>query len=190
MTETMQTSMIQTAQRGIKEAIIVVIMAGVRRRNPGAVVNGVLAFAAAFLPRIVERRYNVTFRPWQRMYTKTAMLTHAAGMLGFYDDTWWWDHLTHVLSATILGGFVHVAACRRGRDPNSRVVAAIVGGGVFWELLEYTIHGITERLGLQPVLIPYSTRDTLIDLVFNLVGALLVLVFGNRFLRNFTPDID
>jgi hypothetical protein len=190
MTQITQTSVIQTAQRGIKGAIIAVIMAGVRRRNSGAVVNGALSFAAAYLPRFIEHRYNVAFRPWQRMYTATAMLTHAAGMLGLYDDTWWWDHLTHVLSASLLGGFVHVAAFRRGRDPNSRVLAAIVGGGVLWELMEYTIHGVTERLGLQPVLIPYSARDTLLDLVFDLVGALLVLVFGNRFLRNFIPNLD
>lgn len=190
MTEITYSSMVRTAQRGIRGAIIAVILAGVRRRNAGAVVNGVLAFVAAYLPRIVERKYDVEFRPWQRVYTEIAMLTHAAGMLGLYDDTWWWDHLTHTLSATLLGGVVHAAAHRRGHDPHPRVLVGIVGGGVLWEFLEYAIHGLTDRLGLQPVLIPYSAYDTLLDLIFDIVGASLVLAFGNRLLRNFTRDID
>lgn len=190
MTEITRFSAVRAAQRGTRGAIAAVIMAGFRRRNTGAVVNGLLAFVAAFLPRIVERECDVEFRPWQRLYTETTMLGHAVGMLGLYDDTWWWDHLTHVLSATVLGGFVHATACRRGRDPRPRVLAAIVGGGVLWELMEYAVHGVTDRLGLQPVLIPYSARDTLFDLVFDLVGALLVLAFGERSLRNFTRDID
>lgn len=186
MPEITWTSVMRTAQRGIRGAIIAVIMAGVCRRNSGAAVNGVVALAAAYLPRLVEREYDVEFRPWQRVYTETAMLTHVAGMFGLYEDTWWWDHLTHTLSATLLGGFVHAAAHRRGRDPHPRVLAAIIGGGVLWEPVEYAVHAVTDRLGLQPVLIPYSTRDTLLDLV----GTLLVLVFGNRFLRNFTRNTD
>lgn len=190
MTELTRSSVTQTAQRGLRGAIIAVITAGVRRRNLGAVVNGMLALVAAYLPRMIERRHDVEFRPWQRVYTGAAMLLHAAGMLGLYDDTWWWDHLTHTLSATLLGGFVHIAAHDRGRDPRPRVLAAIVGGGVLWEFMEYAVHALTDRLGLQPVLIPYSARDTLLDLVFDLVGALLVLAFGDRALRNFTRDAD
>lgn len=188
MRELTRSAVAQTAQRGIRGGIIAVITAGLRRRNLGAVVNGVLALVAAYLPSIIERRYGVEFRPWQRAYTGTAMLLHAAGMLGLYDDTWWWDHLTHTLSATLLGGFVHVIAHRRGRDPHPRVFAAIVGGGVLWELVEYAVRALTDRLGLQPVLIPYSVRDTLLDLVFDLVGALLVLAIGGRALRNFTRN--
>lgn len=182
--------MLRTLQHGIKSGIVAVIMAGLRRRNSGAVANGTLTLVAAYLPRIVERQYDVDFRPWQRVYTATTMLTHAVGMLGLYDDSWWWDHLTHTLSATLLGGFVHAAARRRGRDPYPRVLAAIVGGGVLWELMEYAVHGLTDRLGLQPVLIPYSAHDTVLDLVFDLVGALLVLAFGNRYLRNFLPNAN
>ena len=190
MTEPTRPSVTQTAQRGLRGAIIAVITAGVRRRNLGAVVNGMLALVAAYLPRMIERRRDVEFRPWQRVYTGAAMFLHAAGMLGLYDDTWWWDHLTHTLSATLLGGFVHIAAHDRGRDPRPRVLAAIVGGGVLWEFMEYAVHALTDHLGLQPVLIPYSARDTLLDLVFDLVGALLVLAFGDRALRNFTRDAD
>lgn len=181
-----RTLLARKAERGIRCAILTVFAVGVRRGNPGAIVNAVFGLGGSYLPDIVERRYDVEFRPWQRVYTGTAMFTHAVGMLGLYDDTWWWDHLTHTLSTTLLGGFVHVTAHRRGRDPRPRVLAAIVCGGVLWELTEYAVHGITDRLDLDPVLIPYSARDTLLDLLFNLFGALLVLAFGDRLLRNFT----
>jgi hypothetical protein len=180
----------QTAERGIRSAILAVFVAGVRRRNPAAVVNAVFSLAASFLPGIVERLYDVDFRPWQRVYVAFAMLAHAVGMLGPYDDTWWWDHVTHTLSATLLGGVVHVAAHRRGRNPLPRVLAAVVSLGVFWELVEYAVHRISDHLGLEPLLVHYSARDTLLDLVFNLLGALLVLVFGDNLLRNFTRRVD
>jgi hypothetical protein len=182
--------MARRAERSIRLATLGVFTEGLRRRNSGGVVNAILAFAATYFPDVVEHRYDVTFRPWQRVYTAIVMLAHAVGMLGPYDDTWWWDHVTHTLSATLLGGFVHAAADRRGDDPRPRVLAVIVGAGVLWEIMEYAVHAVTDRLGLDPVLIPYSARDTVLDLCFNLLGALFVLAFGDRLLRNFTRHSD
>jgi hypothetical protein len=106
-------------------------------------------------------------------------------MLGPYDDVWWWDHLTHAYSATLLGGIVHVAARRRGSDPRPRVLAAVTVAGVLWELLEYVIHSVSRRLGLEPLLVSYGQYDVVFDIVFDLVGALLTLVFGDALLGNF-----
>ena len=180
----------RTAERSIKGATLAVFIEGLRHRNSTAIVNAVLMLTATYLPGIAERLYDVRFRPWQRVYTELAMLAHAVGFLGPYNDTWWWDHLTHVLSATLLGGFIHVAAHRRDRNPKRDVLASIVGGGVLWESMEYTIHRVADRLGVDPVLVYYGPRDTLKDLLFNLLGALLVLVFGDRLLRNFTGNVD
>jgi hypothetical protein len=173
----------RVVERAIRVGIAAVFGEGVRRRNPGAVVNAVFALAATCVPNVVERRWNVEFRAWQRTYAGVALLAHAVGMLGPYDDTWWWDHLTHTLSATLLGGVVHAAANRRGRDPEPRVLA-----GSVWELLEYAVHAASRRLGIDPVLVHYSATDTLLDLAFNALGALLVLAFGDRLLGNFAPE--
>lgn len=190
MSGTDRTSAVRATLRGIRGGIVGVLVEGIRRRNPGAVVNGAVSFALSFLPRLVERRYDVEFSPWQRTYLSSAMLAHAVGMLGLYDDErwWWWDHLTHTLSSTLLGGIVHVVAVRRGRDPRRAVGAAVVGGGLCWEALEYGIHAVTERLGIDPVLVPYSARDTALDLLFDLVGGALVVAFGDRLLDNLTGD--
>ncbi|WP_049916883.1 hypothetical protein [Halogeometricum pallidum] len=181
----------RTVLCGIRAGILAAFVAGIRRRNPGAVVNGVAAFALTYLPRLLERRFDVDLRGWQRTYLSVAMLAHAVGMLGLYDDDdrwWWWDHLTHTLSSTVLGGIAYVVADRRGRDPRRTVAVALIGGGVVWEVLEYGVHALTDRLGVDPVLVPYSARDTALDLLFNLVGGAVVVAFGDRLLENLLGD--
>lgn len=179
MTEGTQT-VARSVERGIRFAILTVLVVGLRRRSPSAIANAVIALVATYLPGIAETRFDVEIQPWQRMYTETAMLTHSIGMLGPYEDVWWWDHLTHTHSATLLGVLVHADARRRGRDPRPRVLAVVVCGGLLWELLEYAIHAVADRLGFEPLLVTYGQTDTLLDLLFDLLGALLVLAFGDR----------
>lgn len=178
------------AERWLRVGIAAVFVEGVRRRDPGAIVNAVVALGATFLPAILERRCTVEFRPWQRIYVETAMVTHAVGMLGPYDDVWWWDHLTHVHSATLLGGLVHVVSRRLDVDPRPRVLAGVATVGVLWELVEYVAHVASRRVGLEPVLVSYGKVDTLLDLVFNVVGAVLVLAFGDTLLGNLVRRDD
>ena len=168
------------AERIIRYAILAVFVVGLRRRNPGAVVNAVFGLGAMHLPDILERRHEVTFRPWERVYAAAAMLTHAIGMLGPYDDVWWWDHLTHTQSATLLGSVVHKLARRRGRDPRRHVLWAVLGCGILWEIAEYAIHTVANRFDRKPFLVTYGRTDTFLDLVFDLFGALLVIAFGDR----------
>ena len=180
----------RVVERAIRWGIVTVFGEGFRRRNPGAVVNAVFSLAATFLPDAVETLWNVEFRPWQRVYAGVAMLAHAVGMLGPYDETWWWDHVTHTLSATLLGGVVHAVSRRRDRDPRPRVLGVVAVAGVAWELAEYVIHAVSRRLGIEPILVTYSKRDTILDLVFDAVGALVVLALGDRLLDNFVSDDD
>jgi hypothetical protein len=190
VTEITRRSVTQEAEDGIRYALVAVIIIALRQRNVGAVANAVVAIAGTYLPGIVEDRYEVEFLPWQRAYTATAMLTHAVGMLGPYEDTWWWDHLTHTHSATLLAGIVHVISRRHGKDPRTRVLAVVGCVGILWELMEYSIHATANRVGLEPILISYGNKDTLLDLCFDVFGALVVLVLGDRMLQNFIPRRD
>ncbi|ELY64988.1 hypothetical protein [Natrinema versiforme] len=174
----------RAVERGVRAGLVAVVIAGVRRRDPGAVVNAVVGFAATYAPVAVERVFGLEFRPWQRAYVDVAMLTHAVGMLGPYDDVWWWDHLTHAHSSTLVGGLAFAAARRRDENPRPRVVATVAVAGCCWELFEYAIHATAKRLGVEPVLVTYGKRDTALDLVFNFVGAAVVLLLGDRALEN------
>jgi len=184
------TSVATQARRGIRFGLFAVLVVGVRRRHLGAVVNAVLALLATQLPGLLERRYDVELQPWQHLYADTAMLTHAIGMLGPYDDVWWWDHLTHTHSATLLGGLVHTIARRRNRNPRPRVLAVVILVGVIWEILEYLIHTTADLLNLEPILVTYGEQDTLLDLCFDLLGATLVLALGDRLLQNVIEPRD
>ena len=188
---TTSSAVTRVIERAIRTGIAVFFAEGLRTRSPGAVVNALVAFVGAHLPAILERCRIVELRPWQRIYVETAMLTHAAGMLGPYDDIWWWDHLTHIHSSTVLGGLIHVLSRRLGVDPKPRVVTGVLTMGILWEVMEYIVHVASRRVGLEPILVSYGKIDTLLDLVFNLVGAALVLVFGDALLGNLVrPEND
>lgn len=178
----------QEVERGLRYGIVSVFVVGYRRRDPGAIANAALALVAAYLPGVIEHRYNVEFQPWQRVYAEIAMFTHAVGMLGPYDDIWWWDHLTHTHSATLLSGIVYTLSRRRGRNPRLYVTVVVVCVGALWELMEYVIHTTANRLGLEPILVSYGKIDIVLDLVFDLLGAVLVLAFGDSILKNFIRD--
>ncbi|WP_188883902.1 hypothetical protein [Halarchaeum grantii] len=167
----------------LRVAILGVVATGVRQHNPGAVANGLVAFVATFLPRALRCALGFRFGPRHRVWLSGSMLLHATGMLGPYDDVWWWDHVTHTLSASLVGAAAHLLARRRDRDPTRYVLGATVGAGLFWEALEYVVHTTARRLGLEPLLIQYGHEDTLGDLFFDAVGALLVLAFGDRVLE-------
>jgi len=172
----------RTAERGLRYALVTVFLVGVRQRDPGAIANAVLAAIGTCVSDVVEHRYDIEFQAWHHLYIDSAMVMHAVGMLGPYDDVRWWDHITHTHSATILGGAVFAISRRRGRDPRPRVIAVVACVGVLWELAEYTIHVVANRLGVEPILVTYGRTDTALDLLFDLVGAVLVLAFGDRVL--------
>ena len=171
--------------RAIRSALAVVFAVALYDRNWGAVVNAFFAMVATFLPDAVERVFDVSLSPWQTGYARIGPLLHAVGMLGPYDDVWWWDHVTHAHSATVLGAIVHVLSRRRGEDPWPRVLGTVTVAGLVWEAAEYVAHRLSARLGIEPVLEVYGPVDTVVDMGFNLLGAALVLLLGDRALRNF-----
>jgi hypothetical protein len=110
-------------------------------------------------------------------------------MLGPYDSVWWWDHLTHTLSAALVAALVYAAALvalpTLGLSADPVTVAAVTvaltfGGGVLWELVEILARAVGERYGVEPVLVHYGWRDTAADLVFDVVGAVLVVALDVR----------
>lgn len=66
-------------ERSIRYGLLAMLLEGIRRRDPGAIVNALVALIGATLPTAIEREFNVEFRPWQRVYAVTAMLTTQSG---------------------------------------------------------------------------------------------------------------
>ncbi|SFC51398.1 hypothetical protein SAMN05444422_109171 [Halobiforma haloterrestris] len=178
--------------RLLHAGIVAALVAGIRRRDPSVIVNGALSLTFGSLPRYLERRYDVHFRPWQREWISTAALVHTLGMLGPYDRVWWWDHLAHTLSGVVFAGVVDVvyrSDVDGERHVSSRSRTAFVAGitfglGFVWEVFEYIVHALGDRIGFDPLLVHYGRLDAVGDLVFDLVGAMIVLLFGRDRLSN------
>ncbi|WP_242695616.1 hypothetical protein [Halomontanus rarus] len=183
---------VRGVNRLLQIGIVAALVAGIRRRDPSVVVNGGLSLTFVALPRNLERRYDVSFRPWQRVWISTAALVHTLGMLGPYDRVWWWDHLAHTLSGVVVAGAADVVyrtglverSPLPGRSRPAFIVGITFGFGALWELLEYLIHALGDRIGFEPLLVHYGRLDTVGDLVFDLLGAGLVVLFGRQALSN------
>ncbi|MFC7138146.1 hypothetical protein ACFQRB_20070 [Halobaculum litoreum] len=156
----------------------------------------VLALLPFVLPGAVAPAVAETVRavPELPLWVGLAGLLHVVGMLGWYDTVWWWDHLTHTVSAALLTALVYAGLLVVARaDPVAALTGPGVGVvavgfvfavGVFWELVELMARDLSERLDIEPVLVHYGWRDTGFDLVFDVVGAVLVVATD---LRVFVP---
>jgi hypothetical protein len=118
-------------------------------------------------------------------------------MLGPYESTDWWDHVTHTVSAGLVAALAYAALTAVARGPAGvgvgpvgvglgpvgvagATVAFVMVVGVFWELVELFARHLGEQYGIEPVLVHYGRRDTALDLLFDLVGALAVVTLDVR----------
>lgn len=183
----------------LQAAIAAVLLAGVVTRNLSVVVNGVLALAATFLPAALARDPDIRLGPGIVLVVTLALFLHTLGMLGLYDGVWWYDHVTHTLSATLVAGvgFITARAFDRYSDvvrlPRRflalYVVLFTLAAGVLWEVLEFLARELAITFGFEPVLVQYGLRDTLVDLVFDTVGALVFAAFGTGRFEDLTDRV-
>jgi hypothetical protein len=178
------------AIRAMQAGILALLAVGVLVANASIVVNAFLAFAVTLLPGVLERDYRVVLGRRLTFVVTAAVFLHTVGMVGLYSQLWWWDHLTHTLSAAVVAsvGYASVRAFDEYSDavrftPNFLFAFTLLftlALGVLWEVLEFGVRVTADALGMEPVLIQYSLGDTLVDLVFDIVGATIVAMFGAR----------
>lgn len=172
--------------------LVGIVFVGLDRGNTGIVVNAGVALAVTQLPPLLERDYGFAMDPGLVLWITTAVFLHAVGTLGPYQDIWWWDHLTHALSSSLVAGagyaFVravdeHVTGVR---FPPAftfvYILQVVLAFGILWELLEFAIGGAATLAGVGSVLTQYGLHDTMLDLVFDTVGGVLVAVWGTVYL--------
>jgi hypothetical protein len=179
--------------------LVVFFLVGLWDRNVGILVNCAVAMVATELPAIVERDYEVSMDPALVLWLTTAVFLHALGTLGPYQTVWWWDHLTHALSASVVAGTGYATA--RAIDTRAPgislpprfmfvfLLVLTVAFGVLWEVLEFTIGAAAKTLGTGRVLTQYGLEDSMLDLVFDLGGAAVVATWGTAYLTGVTDDI-
>lgn len=180
----------RTISRVLQVAIGCILVVGIVTVNLSVVVNAAFAFGVTFLPAVLKRDYRIHLDPWMILWITLALFLHTLGMLGFYGEFWWYDHVTHTLSATIVASVGYVTT--RGFDKWSDaidlpsrfmfvfILLFTLGLGVLWEVAEFIAQLGANLLGIESVLISYGLDDTLLDLVFDAVGAVIVAIFGTE----------
>ena len=189
------------ATRMMELSLVGMLFIGLDRLNLGIVVNATVGLAVVQLPAILERDYQIPMDPALTLWITSAVFLHALGTVGvpgsrysFYETLWWWDHLTHALSASVVAaaGYATVRAVDRHNDriylpPRFTFVFVLlitIAFGVFWEVLEFAIAQASALVGSTSVLTQYGLGDTMLDLVFDVVGAVIVATWGTVYLTD------
>ncbi|WP_226041646.1 hypothetical protein [Natrinema sp. DC36] len=186
--------------------LIGMLFVGIERGNGGIVINTGVALIVTQLPPLLERDYEIPMDPRLTLWITTAVFLHAFGTVGLpgatttlYSQVWWWDHMTHALSASLVAGvgYATVRALHEHADGiyfPQRFVAVfillfVLAFGVLWEILEFAIALSAEALGIRAVLTQYGLEDTMLDFVFNSIGAIVVALWGGAYLSDVSGAI-
>lgn len=192
--------------RVLQLSLVGFLFVGLYELDLGIVVNAGVGLAITFLPAVLQRDYQIPMDAGLTLWVTTAVFLHAFGTVGlpgmeasFYQSVWWWDHLTHALSASLVGGAGYATA--RALDEHVEdiylppafafafILTIVLAFGVAWEVLEFAINRIAALIGAPPALTQYSVGDTMLDLVFNSAGAIIVAVWGTAHLVDVSEAI-
>jgi hypothetical protein len=178
----------QRLTRGLQAVLVAIVGYGLLAGQPKAIVNGTIAFLVTLLPALLERNYEISLDPWLGLWITTAVSLHTLGSAGLYVHLPWWDHLTHALSASLVAGAGYVTV--RAIDLHSDeirlphrfafvfILVLVLAFGVVWELFEFGLDLTAETTGLTMPLAQHGLDDTVLDLMYNSVGGLVVAAFG------------
>jgi hypothetical protein len=185
--------------RLLQGGLLIILGVGLAARNVSVTINAGLALLVTLLPAMLERDFRIHLKAGLSLFVTVAVFLHAVGMLGLYDAVFWWDHLTHTLSAMIVAGvgYTVVVAVDEHSEaitvPETHLFAVILGftllAGLLWEGLEFGARLLTDALGVEVIWVHYGPGDTALDLLFDAVGAVIVALFGTRRLRSTADSV-
>ncbi|WP_207591253.1 hypothetical protein [Halomontanus rarus] len=185
--------------RAMQLALGGLLLYGLANRDVTTVANAGIAFAITFLPAILERDRRLPLEPGLVFWLTSAVFLHAIGSAGLYGLIEPWDSLTHALSASVVaaGGYAVVRAIDLHSDevylpPKMMfgiILVFVLAFGVLWEIMEFAIDAVAQEFGLEAVLAQHGIDDTIGDLVFDLVGAVVAATWGSVYLGDVSHRI-
>lgn len=175
-------------------ALVGVFAVGVVAGNGRVVINALGALVVSVLPAIVRREWHLRIDVGLMLWLTVAALLHAIGVLGPYRNVFWWDYLTHAVSASIFVGIAYavVVAQERYHEEDSLpepfrsvyLFLLVVAMGVLWEVLEFVLTQVSKLTGGKSALIVFGVQDVVTDLLFSIVGGTLIVLWGRRYFHD------
>jgi hypothetical protein len=155
----------------------------------------VIAFLITIVPYVVRGKGGMRIcLPWGvNLLIAISLFLHVAGYAGQYYETYfpYYDKFAHIVSSTTIAilGFVLVLLVDRINDLHLQrwMIAVLILNitlalGAFWEIVEFAGD---QLLGTQ---LQYGLTDTMLDLIADLFGAILVAALGSLYLRRITKE--
>jgi len=194
--------------RSMQLILFGLIFVGLERQSPTIVLNALLGFSITFLPAILERDHEIPMSPAITLWITGAAFLHAIGIIGipgtgiaFYSAIPFYDHITHALSASVVAGvgYATVLALDQhsdGIDLPPRfmfvfILVFVLAFGVLWELVEFGVDVLTTRLGIEMSgFTQHGLNDTMLDLVFNTLGGVVLAIWGTVYLTDIADAIE
>jgi len=178
--------------RGMQLILVGIIAYGFLFGEPKAITNGGVGLLITFVPALMERNYDLPLDPWLGLWITLAIFLHTMGSAGLYARIGWWDHLTHAMSASLVAaiGYTFVRAVDLHSDqitiPNrfafAFILITVMAFGVIWELFEFGLDIAADQTGIAMPLAQHGLDDTVRDMMFNTLGAIVVATFGQAHL--------
>lgn len=179
----------RTLVRVLQGILVFLFVFALYRRDISLILSTSIALAVTITPVLLRRDYGVPLDSGLVLWITTAISLHVLGSLGLYGRGGWYDQFAHMVSAMIISGIGYsglyaIELHTEGVEIPQKytaffLIVTILGFGVLWEVLEYTLGGLTV----------YGVSDTALDLIFNAIGAGIVAVLDTPQLRRLARDI-
>ena len=176
-----------------------IVVYGIVYGEPKAITNGGISLLITAVPALLERNYEIPLDPWLGLWITVAVFLHTMGSAGLYAQIEWWDHLTHAMSASLVAGigytFVRTIDLHSDRIQIPHrfafvfILIVVMAFGVIWELFEFGLDLAAESTGITMPLSQHGIDDTVRDMMFNTVGAIVVATFGQAHLTGVAETV-
>jgi uncharacterized membrane protein YjdF len=182
------------AARIMQGGLVLLLLFGIFRKDLSTTVNSTTGLILTFVPHIITRKYNIKQDTGLVLWLTLAVFLHTIGTFEFYDYIDNWDHVTHALSASVVAaaGYTLIRAIDIYVDeiyipPGMLfifILIFVLAMGVVWEIIEFLSDELTSTLGFDAILAQHGIGDTMIDLMFDLFGAVLAATWGTAYLSD------
>ena len=186
--------------RVLQVALVGILVYGLATLQFELAVNAGVPLAVTFLPAALRREYSYTMDAGLVLLVTVAVFLHALGSLGLYVRYSWYDEITHTVSAVLVAGigYAVLAALERHSDeialpPKVRgvfILVFVLAFSVLWEVFEFGAVWLSGLLGVASPVRVFGIDDIVTDMVFNVVGGVVVAVWGTGYFEDFVPFLE
>ena len=179
--------------RAMQAGMVGVALAGIVTDNPTWVPAAVVSLFVTAIPALLRRDLGLVLPVELNFWIVLALFMHVVGgFSGFYDHVPGWDHITHMISASLVAalGFVVVVTIDKYVEsiflprpfPALFIIMCTMAFGVLWEFMEFA------NDQLAGTMLQYSLDDTMVDMMFDAFGGFIVAAMGEYYLTHASQE--